>query len=185
MRTIPLTIYNFDELPTDTAKQQAIDDYASHAGYVWAQEALLSLSRLAEFIGGTLKDYSIDWFNNSRSYATFEMPECDEEYIKSLLDLLGDYDPETLKGKGSCVLTGCCFDESAIDGFRKAFHNGERNIDRLMQAAFENWLKDVQSDCADSYTFEQFAENADANNMEFTEDGEIVLPKWKPGFRAA
>jgi hypothetical protein len=171
MRTIPITIYRFDELPSDKAKQRAVDDYAALFGYTWADEAIASLRKLAEHFHGKLKDYSIDFFKCSYSDATFDMPDLEPDEIGHLLARLGGFNPETQRGLGDCVLTGYCADENAIDGFRKAFHEGERDLNKLMASAFASWLEDAQADCADFYSFEQFAEHSDANDYEYTASG--------------
>ena len=173
MRTIPLTLYRFDELPSDKAKQRAVDDYAALFGYTWADEAIDSLRKLAEHFGGKMADYSIDYFKCSYSSATFGMPDLEPDEIERLLARLGGFNPETLRGLGDCVLTGYCADESAIDGFRQAFHRGERDLSKLMASAFDSWLEDAQADCASFYSFEQFAEHSDANDYEYTASGKF------------
>ncbi len=65
-------------------------------------------------------------------------------------------------------------DEGAIDGFRIAFHAGERDLGELMMAAFRSWLKEAQSDCEWQYKDEAFGEMCDANDYEFYESGELV-----------
>jgi hypothetical protein len=172
MKTITksINIYTFSELPPkgkETAKQQ----YEIHHGYPFADEAIASLSALVEHFGGSMKNYSVDFFATSHSSASFDLPELKEDEIKEKVDALGDFDPETLKGKGDCVLTGYCSDENAIDGLRIAWHSGERDPEKLMQAAFRSWLADAQADCEAYYTDENFGESSDANEREYTEDG--------------
>lgn len=172
MRTknITIKILTFDEL-SDDAKQHARDKYAELFGYHFADEAIASLKALAEHFSGRVKDYSLDWFDNSPSSAAFDMPELKESEIAERLAKLGSYNETTLRGNGDCVLTGYCSDEDAIDGFRQAWHAGERDLSKLMQAAFRTWLKAAQADCRDFYSNEQFSEHADANGYEFTESG--------------
>lgn len=130
-----------------------------------------SLNTLAYHFGGVVSDYSIDWFGGSHSYAKFRMPELDKAEIAARLAELGSYNPETLKGDGECKLTGFCADDDAIDGFRIAFAEGEADLEKLMQAAFDSWLKAAQADCEDQYSDEQFGETCDANEYEFYENG--------------
>lgn len=186
MKTASVTIYSFSEL-SPTAKARAIADHSAAFGFCWADEYLASLRALAEHFGGKLKDYSVNWDDSSYSSADFDMPtdglaylsdaedaETEAASIAAKLAALGSYDPSTLKGHGNCKLTGFCGDESAIDGFRVAFHrDGERDLGRLMQAAFRNWLKDAQADCADQGSDEQFSETADANGWQFRENGSL------------
>ncbi len=175
MRKISVNVCKFEEL-SPAAKQRAKDDYARYEPYMHSDEALDSLKKLAEYFGGKLSNYCIDWFDSSPSDASFKMPDdLEEEEIKRRLDNLGGYNPDTLMGNGECLLTGVCTDENAIDGFRKAWHAGERDLDKLMQAAFKQWLKDCQEDCNWFYEDENFAEHCEANEYEFYEDGKMFV----------
>lgn len=172
MRDVTLKVYRFAEL-NQRAKNRAKQDYQAVHGYMHADEMMLSIQALAKHFGGTMCDWSIDWFNTLYSHATFKMPcDWDHNEIAERLDELGEYNPETLKGTGECKLTGYCGDEYAIDGFRKSFFDGEDDIDSLMEAAFRSWLEAGQSDCDAGYEDDEFAQHCDANDMEFYEDGE-------------
>lgn len=174
MKTIETKVYEYDEL-SDAAKERAREWYrngtASNEGYSWADDAIASLKALAEHFGGKLSEYSIDFFNCSHSDASFDMPELDHYDIATRLTALGSFNPETLCGHGDCKLTGYCADEDAIDGFRKAWHAGERDLGKLMKAAFDTWLKAAQADCEYQFGDEQIAETIRANEYTFTEDG--------------
>jgi hypothetical protein len=173
-RTITFNVYQFSELP-EKAKEAAKQRYAELFGYAWADEALASLKALASHFGAELKNYSIDFFNSSYSDASFNVPDdVEPEDIAAQLARLGTYDPQTLRGHGDCVLTGFCMDESAIDGFRRAWHNKETDLGKLLQSAFRSWLQDAQADCEGQYTDEQFAEHCEANGYEFDERGKAV-----------
>lgn len=172
MRTVEVKIYKYEEL-SDEAKEKARQDYAVIFGYSSADEALESMKSLAEHFGGKITDYGVDFFGSSYSSMGFEMPDMDENEIAERLAGLGEYNPETLKGLGECKLTGWCYDEDAIDGFRMAWHKGKRDLNALMQAAFKTLLKSCQSECSSFYNDEGnvFAEHCEANNYEFYEDG--------------
>lgn len=171
MKTIETTVYNFNEL-SDKAKEKAREWYRNtNQDYNWSDESLASLKALANHFGGELKDYSIEWHQNSPSDATFSMPEMEASEIESKLSALGSFNPETLQGHGDCKLTGFCADESAIDGFRKAWHTGERNLEKLMDAAFESWLTDAQAECTAQFEDESVDESIIANEYTFTENG--------------
>jgi hypothetical protein len=172
-RNFTQTIYRFSEL-SDKAKQRAKDDYANAEGYAWQAEQMDSLKALAAHFGGELADWSIDFFGASHSSAKFAMPEMSAKEIKELLGQLGTYNKRTDKGHGDCKLTGFCGDEDAIDGFRIAWRNGERDLSTLMDAAFDSWLKAAQTDCEYQYSDEAFAEHCEANDYEFHEDGRFV-----------
>lgn len=172
-RSKQITVYSFDEL-SDTAKEHARQQYAQ-LGYNWADESLDSLKALAKHFGGKLSNWSIDFFNSSPSSATFEMPEMEVEEIKSLLDELGSFNPDTLRGNGDCKLTGYCADEAAIDGFRKAFMRyGITDLTELMDEAFSTWLKEAQSDCEYQFSDEATSEASVANNWEYDVNGDLA-----------
>lgn len=173
MRTITIekTLYKFDEL-SDKAKQAAKDKHAAIMGYAWRREALASIEKLADHFDGKVHDYNIDWFNRFGCSMSFMMPEMGVELIQERLSQLGTFNPETLEGHGDCKLTGYCHDESAIDGFRKAFmRDGYQDLGRLMNRAFKSWIDACCADCDDQYSDEQFSETCDANEYEFLENG--------------
>ena len=179
MRTIRtiVRIYKFSEL-SDKAKEAAKQEYREAFGYAWSSESLNSLEALAKHFDGKMVDYQIDWFGNDLSRADFEMAEMPPDDIAAKLAELGTFDPETLEGYGDCKLTGYCHDESAIDGFRKAFQGPRRgvtNLHTLMYAAFKSWLAACQEDCKDQFSDEQFDETCEANNWEFRADGTLQL----------
>jgi hypothetical protein len=173
VREKKVLVYTYSEL-SEKARDAARQDFAASEGYSWADDAMASIQALAKHFGGTMRNWSIDWFNSSYSSAEFSMPSLDESEIEELLGELGEYNPETLKGLGDCKLTGFCADEDAIDGFRQAWHDGERDLDGLMQSAFDSWLKAAQADCESYYSDEQFAEMCEANGYEFYENGDLA-----------
>lgn len=165
-----IVLYRFSELSgeaKDVARQKEMEVF----GYPSSREAIKSLLSLADHFGCGGQDYSVDWFDSMPSWATFDMPEMDEQEIRDRLAELGGYNKETLHGNGECKLTGWCYDEDAIDGFRIAFMGGERDLGKLMQAAFRQWLSACQDDCEWQYGDEPFSETCDANGFWFTEDG--------------
>ncbi len=178
MRTITTTtkILKYNEL-TKSAKSTARSGYASSEGYLHAEEAMESIRKLAEHFNGTVTTYEIDWSGGCcHSTMSFDMPHesnMDESEIQSRLETLGDFNPETLKGLGDCELTGVCYDEDAIDGFRKKWHEGERDIAKLMEAAFRSLLAQCHSEYESFYGDDdsEFADYCEANNVEFYEDG--------------
>jgi len=170
MRTIEIAILKFDELDPP-AKQRAKDAYAEANGYHGAEDYLASLKALAEHFGGKLTTYDIDFFGGTRSSADFDMPEMSGAEIRRRLKTLGSYNRRTGKGLGDCKLTGYCADEDAIDGFRIAFRQGERDLAALMEAAYDTWLEHAQADCAGFFEDDQFSEHCDANGYEFVASG--------------
>ena len=174
--TTTRTIYKFSEL-TDDAKENAKQSYAKNDDFPQGREALESLEKLAEHFGARLADYEIDYTNPSYSHAKFDTDHAphDAGEIRAMLKKLGAYNRRTLKGLGDCVLTGVCYDEDGTDGFRFVFiRKGERDIDALLQAAFDSFLKSIQAEYAYQYTDEAFTENCEANGYEFDESGRMI-----------
>lgn len=71
-----------------------------------------------------------------------------------------------------CPLTGVCFDEDYLDALRKSIRQGD-----TLKEAFEG-LADVyanllKAEIESASTEEYFIEHAEANEMQFTEDGEL------------
>lgn len=172
MKTKLINLYRFSELD-DRAKDHAKLKHAEACGYDWSEDALNSLKSLAEHFGGSLSDWSIDWESATYSSASFSMPELDGDEIRSRLELLGSYNPETLKGNGECLLTGYCADEDAIDGFRAAFHAGEADLTKLMGAAFDTWIRAAVADYLSQFEDEEFSEMSDANDYWYSEAGDL------------
>lgn len=181
-KTVTFNVYKFSEL-SEKAKSRAKYDHFASVGYSWDNEAMGSIKALAAHFNGKVSDWQIDWWENSYSSMKFDMPDMEfamepEEqipFIEKRLAALGDYDPETLKGTGECKLTGVCFDEDAIDGFRIAFvKDKESDLNKLMQAAFGSWLKACQADAIDATSDENYSELSDANDYKYTEDGKLL-----------
>jgi hypothetical protein len=174
MKTKMINIYKFSEL-SDKAKERAKNDYMGVFGFSWGDEYLDSLRALAKHFNSELVDWEIDWFGMDRSYVKFEVPSDFEDInIYEKLAELGTFNPEALRGDGDCKLTGVCSDEAAIDGLRVAVVRGERDVNALLQAAFEEWITAARRDCEDEYSDKQFSETSDANDWWYTEDGKIA-----------
>lgn len=175
MQTVTKTynVYSFDEL-SEKAKQKAINDYMNDESYFWGNDAIKSIEALAYKFNAQLKDYSIDWLVKCRSSWSFDVPyDMDEDELKRIINSLGEYNKETLKGLGECVLTGTCFDEDAIDGLRKAYFKGERDINELLMSAMNSLYDACQYDYEQQWTEEYFSEFAEANGYQFLENGEL------------
>lgn len=172
-KSIHLTVYSFSEL-SPAGKETAKSNHKATCGYAWENEKLESIKALAEYFGARMIDWSVHFDNISQSFAKFYYNEAAQDYILERLNRLGDFNPETLKGKGDNVLTGYCGDENAIDGFRIAWYkNGERDLGKLLQIGFKSWLEAAQEDYQDQYSDEQFGEFCEANEYFFLENGEM------------
>lgn len=173
MRTATIQVYKFEEL-SQKAKDAARAEFMSW-GYSWQKEAFDSLKELIARFGAKLDNWQIDYFACSHSSIKIDADACEyeEDELRAIIDGLGSYNPETLKGLGDCVLTGYCMDEAAIDGVRAAYFAGVRSVDKLLQAGFDSWLKSCQADCESQFTDEYLKDHCEANEYEFTESGEL------------
>lgn len=192
-------VYRFSEL-SDEAKDNVRDRLQSH-GWDRDDEFGSTLRALVKHFGGRLADYDIDWTGGTYSTVEFDMPEdegfipeywtaedddgnLDEERllemkreeIKRLLDQLGEYNPETLRLAGECKLTGVYCDDDAIDAVRKAFVEGESDLDELMQAGFDALLTTAKKQFEFDYSDEGLTEDCEANDWWFDEDGNFAKP---------
>lgn len=173
MKTIRTKVYQFSELSAK-AKQYATEKNAETAEYFWSDDAIKSLEGFAEHFGAKLGRYEIDWTGSfSHSFATFNTDGIDfeDEELKQMVLAMGSYDAETLRGDGECVFTGYSADEDAADGARKAYFEGERDIDTILQAGFKTWLKAAMDDYKYQLSEEAFNEHCEANEYYFTKDG--------------
>ena len=164
-------VYRFSELKP-AAKEHAKVGHRLAGDYSYRGEVLDSLKALAEHFHSQLVDYSIDWTDSVHSEVRFREINLTRATISKLLGELGDYDPATLKGVGDCKLTGVCFDEDAIDGFRKCFLGGEDDVVTCLQAAFVSVHRAAVADYWAQYEDEEFAEMCEANDYEFYENGD-------------
>jgi hypothetical protein len=177
MKTITKTetVYEFNEL-SDAAKDRARELLCRE--YSWADEAMESIEAFAQHFNCYVSDSTIYFDGSMPSSCEFSHANCtrilDTEEIWRRLKELGSFDPKTLMGSGDCKLTGYCMDESAIDGFRKAWFSGERDLNELLQAGFESWIQAVQADYEYQRSDEQIAQHCEANEYFFTEEGELV-----------
>jgi len=169
---VTVNIYRFCELNA-RAKDRARDAFVETFGFKRSAEYMASLFALVKRFGASIDHYSVDWFEDAESFIRLNCPEMDREDIDEILATLGTYNPETLEGLGDCVLTGVSYDESAIDGFRKAFHAGETDLERLLKAAFDSWVKAGRIDCEYDYSDEGFSETADANEYRYFANGDL------------
>ena len=176
MKTIETKVYQFQELGKE-AKKNALNNLREsmeERGYFWDQDAIKSLKKFAEHFGGELKDYSIDFLCPSQSSADFYAPEdISAKELKELILSMGSFNKKTLKGLGDCKFTGVCFDEDAADGARKAFFDGERDLNKILQNGFKFWMSSTNQDYEYQLSDKGLIEDLESNDREFTEDGEI------------
>lgn len=164
METKTVNVYSFNELSA-SAKARAKHDHDAAFGYVDAEDALASLKAFAEHFGSELVDYSVDWGNSSYSSAKFADVDLDAEELA--------YRVAQLNHDGSCQFTGYCADDDCNEGAVKAYNAGERDVQKLLEAGFQSWLKASQYDYEALMEDAAFGETCDANEWQFYSDGRI------------
>ena len=174
MRTITKSVYKFNELP-ENIQDRIIEKWAENeTDYNWGNDAIESLKAFVDHMGGDLRDYSIDWLEPGRSTIRVNVnEEMDEDELKSLIESMGSYNPETLRGLGDCKFTGYTADDNLADGAREAYFKGERDVRELINAGFEQFLQACREDFEYQMSAKCFRENY-ADNDEYYEDGEIA-----------
>lgn len=147
MRTETINIYTIEEHPNPDACFEWIRDNWHDLGEWAVDEMVASLKALAKYTGGTL------------GYCISIEPDY-SEYVK-----LVDYDPERLAElyaqKDDCPLTGVCYDINVIEGLQ----NNE--LESVVLKILHNEGEYIYSD-------EGLRELCEANEYEFTENGDFV-----------
>ena len=176
MRLKEIEVYKFHEL-----SEKAKDKFRYSGltlGYYSSDDAIKSIAKLAEHFNSEFKNYSIDFLEGYHNKYSMDVPsymeDITEEELKSLIDSLGEYNKDTFKGLGDCVLTGVCFDDDAIDGLRIAYFNGIRDIKTLLERAFDSWYKSAHAEAEYQISNEGLTELCTANDYEFLSNGIII-----------
>lgn len=170
MRTETITIYTYEELPTDKAKATARGWFRAGYDYHWGDDALASLKAFASHFDATLRDWSIVWGNSSYSSAKFALSDNETEETW-LADKIAE-----LKHDGSCQFTGYCADDDCNEGAVKAYAGGEKDLNKILQAGFDFWLKSAQADYAANMVDDAVEETIISNDYEFYENGKRAKP---------
>jgi hypothetical protein len=154
MRTITTTLYLFDELPTEKAKEKARDWWRNLEAQdpAWRDEHNDSVEAALKFIDEHCADYATD-----------------EEAVAAVLKAA----EELKKNTDGCPWTGYCGDATAIEEIIKACDGARsvRNVrGRFVLAMEREWDKEFSY----SMEAEHVDDNMRANEYEFTEDGKHV-----------
>jgi hypothetical protein len=184
MRTIQKTLYRIDELPTEEAKENALNKLRETQDYPWIEDGLNSIQAALHYFGAELKGCEIDVFNGM-GQVKIDAPGSDEESMEELIEGMGKYDAKTFKGYGDCPFTGYCMDDEFAEAMRREFYRDKYKADKdgeipneevrdmLKEAAMEV-VRAMHRDYMEMLSDEMLKETAEANDMEFDEEGNIV-----------
>jgi hypothetical protein len=158
MKIKNVKVYSFDEL-TDSVKGQVLAHFGERVNYPWFSDALDSIKAFVKHFHGDIMDYSI----GGEVYRSYVKTTVDRSYFRGvkLKDIDPDYNP-----------TGYCLD-CTLWGTMKEEFTKTGDAFYAYQQAIESALADIASDVEYQYSAEALIEMIEANQYEFTEDGEI------------
>ena len=163
MKIKNVKVYSFDEL-SDSAKSQVLADFGERVDYPYFSDALDSIKAFVKHFHGDIINYSI----GGEVFRSYVKTTVDRSYFRGVK--LKDIDP-TYNPTGYCLdwtLWGTMKEEFTKTG--DAFY--------AYQQAIESALADIASDVEYQYSAEALIEMIEANEYEFTEDGEIFNSKY-------
>ena len=157
-REITITLYQFDELPTEKAKERARDWWrSSGTDLAWSEESRQSIEVFCGQFGIRLLDYQVGPYNPF--------------YFR-----LSDYDNSNFRGVSLTGLerekypTGYCLDADMSIAFYdvfKATGDAKSAFKEAVEEGFRCWRNDMEWQCTDEYIDDCLI----ANGYEFTESG--------------
>ena len=198
MRTIERKIYRYDEL-SEQAKEVAIESIREKISSAIIESESYdyrnTLNKIENIFGVKVYDWSVNEYN---SYFRFEFTHIDEEteneprlllrYLNTnvlpCIDNAKRYYSKTAKisrksrilytKSYECCLTGCWCDyavDNALNNIKQSVKN-KVNAREFVNSILEGFFKQWRNDCEYSNSDECIAEDIDANNYEFYENGE-------------
>jgi hypothetical protein len=163
MKIKNVKVYSFDEL-SDSSKGTVLAYFGERVDYPWFSDALDSIKAFVEHFHGRVLDYSIGG-------------EVYRSYVKTTID------PSNFRGvklkdiDHTQMPTGYCLD-CTLWGTMKEEFSKTGDAFYAYQQAIESALADIASDVEYQYSAEALIEMIEANDYEFTEDGEIINSKY-------
>lgn len=173
MRTVTKTIYKYDELPTEKAKERARDWFRGvDVEYNWYEESRESMEGFTKHFPVRVKDWS---YGGQGSGVTFEFTG--EDGLENIAGVrlykwLSNNGIGKLTG-GDCPFTGYCMDEVLLDPIRAFLKQPINRVTfrELLEDCYHAWVKGCENDIEYQGSDENVAETILANEYEFDEDG--------------
>lgn len=194
--TTTRTLYTFDEL-SDEAKERAYQNWSPE--YFWHDDNVKSLNAFCDALNIRLQSYSYG-DRGSHVSADFNIDTNAEELTGLRLRtwIINNIFPNITKGKYygklsgtypnmkhvkrysriqrdyDFALTGYCMDETLtrpLFEFVDKPTNGT-TLEDILEDCLESWRIAAEKDFEYSQSFEAFAEHAEANEYEYTEEGD-------------
>lgn len=198
MREINVKLFKINEL-SDEAKEYAIEKYRENNYEIfWQRELLESLKGLFENCNGVkLKDYSLGeyqswikvefsqdevenlsgkralaWIENNLLY-NIRIPE-NSLSVKGTRYKLAQYGSYYRAGMiKPCPFTGYCADEDFLDSLLKDIKEGT-DLKTAFEGLASEYQRIINAEIEDQNRDEYIIEHMEANEYEFTEDGEQI-----------
>jgi hypothetical protein len=158
MKIKNVKVYSFDEL-SDSSKGTVLAYFGERVDYPWFSDALDSIKAFVEHFHGRVLDYSL----SGEVYRSYVKTTVDRSYFRGvkLKDIDHTYNP-----------TGYCLDWTLWGTMKEEFSK-TGDAFYAYQQAIESALAEIASDVEYQYSSEALIEMIEANDYEFTEDGEI------------
>lgn len=157
MQYIQTPVYKFEEL-SDKAKERATNKLMGE--HFWGRDSIASLDAFAGQFGVKVTSWS---------YAPFGDADIETNAEKS------HFRGVTLKkAKGLPEFTtGYCLDCTLREVFIKEFERTGEAL-QAFNEAMDAGIKEARDDWGAQYSLEYMQDHCEANNYEFTEDGELI-----------
>lgn len=161
MRTETITIYKFDELPTDAAKERARERGRQwiNDDPAWTTESRQSIEAFCEHFGVKLKNWSVGAYS-APDYST----NAENSHFRGVK--LAQFNRDHMP-------TGYCLDcdlwMTFYDEFRRT-GDAKGAFDAALWAGFKSWQNDLESQLED----EHIDEFLTINEYEFDECGNLI-----------
>jgi len=176
MRIKTTVLYHFDELPTDEAKERAIESARERGWYDgsgWEGEWRDALKGAEETLPFSVRDWEVGLW--SPSFVTIDTDE-------DAGSLVGVRAWKWLHANGiaeaiadPCPWTGYCGDEAFLDPLRAFLARPDlgTTLEDLLQACADSWVSGWVQDMEYQTSDEAIAESLQANEYEFDEAGNL------------
>jgi hypothetical protein len=201
MRTIKVNLYKFSEL-SEQAKERAIQDWRSEdTEYTWQEENKKSMQAFADLFPIKVKDWSYGGQGSFFSFYFYADDAIEEltgqrlaTYIwnnyrsdiysfkcysicnghKNAVGVNGKLRHSKIQMIGDgCSLTDYCMDYALTKPLFEFMKKPDsRNFKELLQDCFDEWIKACEEDIEVQNSDEYIKDTLEANDYEFTEDGE-------------
>lgn len=183
MKTVQINVYKFDEL-SESAQRKALDNFEPFIDYIW-EEAIESIKSFVDLFDVKL----------GREYTDFRTSHIDDDILNlsgaRLMAYLWNnygadlYKPKYLKhvkGKArysrvqvacDCPLTGVCYDMDLLEPIIEAMHKPSKyTFEQILGFCADNIQRSIEGEIEYRHSDEAKTEDIEANEYEFTEDGE-------------